>query len=230
MKFLKRSLNTPTSTSNHVVNLELGLMPIKQEIDMRKLIFLHHIVSLHDTDPVKQLYKQQGRFEKEENWHNEIKSLKQYYKIDATENEIKKTNIRKWKEVVKNKVQTHTLETLNISCSTQKKAVHLTPYKEIKMQKYMLYMSPEEARILFRVRSGMLDIKGWRRYKYDDLVCRCCNEDDEEIYHVINKCKSVTREYEIENIYTLNVNIMKEIVKRITNFFMVMENEGEDEQ
>ena len=79
------------------------------------------------------------------------------------------------------------------------------------------------------MRSGMLDIKGWRRYKYDDLVCRCCKEDDEDIYHVINKCKAVIREYEIENIYTLNDKIMKEIVKRIKNFFLVMEYEGEDE-
>ena len=88
MKFLKRTLHTPTSTSNHVVSLELGLMPIKQEIDIRKLTYLHHIVSLEDSDPVKNLYEQQGRFENEQNWHNEIVSLKKYYKINVTDNEV----------------------------------------------------------------------------------------------------------------------------------------------
>ena len=96
MKFLKRTLQTHTSTSNYVVNLELGIIPIKQEMDLRKLVFLHHIVSLEENDPVKKLYNQQGRFKNEQNSYNEIVSLKQIYKIVRSRSLIAYSDVYLW--------------------------------------------------------------------------------------------------------------------------------------
>ena len=43
LQFLKRIMKTPSSTSNSLVLLELGVLPVENEIHYRKLVFLHHI-------------------------------------------------------------------------------------------------------------------------------------------------------------------------------------------
>ena len=43
LKFLKRTIHAPNSTSNAFTFLEFGVLPIRYEIHKRKLMFYHHI-------------------------------------------------------------------------------------------------------------------------------------------------------------------------------------------
>ena len=63
MKFLKRILHAVSSTSNIVVLMELGVAPIEQEIHIRQLVFLHHILTRDN-----EMFIQQGcyKYEKDE--------------------------------------------------------------------------------------------------------------------------------------------------------------------
>ena len=66
----------PYSTPNAgLFILELGILPIKDVINIRKLTFLHHILSLPCDDPVLKLYKQQKKLIYENNWANELSWL-----------------------------------------------------------------------------------------------------------------------------------------------------------
>ena len=67
MKFLKRILHAVSSTSNIVVLMELGVAPIEQEIRIRQLVFLHHILTRDNKDPVKEMFIQQGCYKYEKN-------------------------------------------------------------------------------------------------------------------------------------------------------------------
>ena len=53
LKYLKRMLQAPSSTSNCLTFIETGTIPIENEIHARQLNFLHHILTLQDDDPVK---------------------------------------------------------------------------------------------------------------------------------------------------------------------------------
>ena len=77
LQFLKRSLQVPRSTSNCVVYLELGVLPVIYEIHARKLTFLHHVLTLSEDDPVFRTYKEQRKYIMERNWANEIKELRE---------------------------------------------------------------------------------------------------------------------------------------------------------
>ena len=46
LRFLKRTMQVPSSTPNAFTFLELGVLPIRYKIHKRQLIFLHHIVHL----------------------------------------------------------------------------------------------------------------------------------------------------------------------------------------
>ena len=44
LKYLKQALRVPYSTPKVVVYLEMGLLPIKYVIDVRRFVYLHHIL------------------------------------------------------------------------------------------------------------------------------------------------------------------------------------------
>ena len=89
LKFLKLILWLPLSTSNTFIFLEFGILPLSHEIQKRRLIFLHHILTLPDRDPVLLTYQQGLRLKYEPNWANDIsRSRKQYSLDEQTDEEI----------------------------------------------------------------------------------------------------------------------------------------------
>ena len=52
LKFLKRIVHAPQSTSNCFTFLEMGILPIDFTIHINQLTFLQHILKLDDDDPV----------------------------------------------------------------------------------------------------------------------------------------------------------------------------------
>ena len=67
LQFLKRIVRVPTSACNAITYLELGVLPVVFEVDLLKLNFLHHIVSLERNDPVKERYVEQLKIGEERN-------------------------------------------------------------------------------------------------------------------------------------------------------------------
>ena len=172
LKYLKRSMHTPTSTTDVICYRELGVLPIEYEIDIRRLTFLHHIVTLDEHDPVRVVYQQQSRFEYEENWHNDIKERLERYNIGESEEEIKDMKKEKWKRLVKGKVENYAVEQIIKECNEKKKTTLFTTYKEFNIEPYLVKMQPDLARTIFSIRAGVLDIKTFRMYKYNDTKCR----------------------------------------------------------
>ena len=88
LKFLKRILHAPASTTNSFIYLELGITPIEYNIHMAQLNFLHHILTLDKLDPVLQDYHQQNIFPFEKNWYNEVSDLRKKYDIIENDDDI----------------------------------------------------------------------------------------------------------------------------------------------
>ena len=57
LKYLKRMLHAPSSTSNPLTFLETGTLPIMYEIHIKQLRFLHHNLTLKEDDPVSATYR-----------------------------------------------------------------------------------------------------------------------------------------------------------------------------
>ena len=154
LKYLKRSMHIPTSTTDVICYRELGVLPIEYEIDIRRLTFPHHIVTLDEHDPVRVVYQQQSRLEYEENRHNDIKERLERYNIGESEEEIKDMKKEKWKRLVKGKVEDYAVEQINIECNEKKKTNLFTIYKEFNIEPYLVKMQPGLARTIFSIRSS----------------------------------------------------------------------------
>ena len=193
LSFLKRMMHAPKSTSNTITFLETGTIPIHNEIHIKQLMFLYHILLLEDDDPVKVTHSQQLMYPYESNWGNATVKLREKYEISEGDEEIKNMSKESWKNLVKTKVYNVVLKELCEKAAQQKTARNLT-YSTIGIQEYMNKLPSENARKIFHIRSGSIDLRGHRRYKYgNETSCRLCGYESETVTHVVNECPWITR-------------------------------------
>ena len=55
--------------------LELGILPIKYEIEMRQILYLKKVLGKKTDDPVLLAYKEMLKFDSEHNWANNLLGL-----------------------------------------------------------------------------------------------------------------------------------------------------------
>ena len=220
MQFLKRILHVPSSTCNSIIFHELGVLPIEYVIHAFKLVFLHHIVSLEIDDPVYQMYVEQGKYEMEINWANEVKVLRLKYELPQSDTDIKGMDKEKWKMIVKEKITEKASRALTEKLKTFSKGKDFSSVKEITTQKYFFKLDAESARTMFKLRSRTFDIKAWRKFKYPDLRCRLCNTEEETFEHVVHGCKMMEDfgYRQPVNVYEDNMEMMKAVIERVGQF------------
>ena len=195
MSYLKRMMHAPTSTSNTITLLETGVTPIENEIHIKQLTFLHHILTLEDDDPVRVTYTQQLNYVFEHNWANEVRVLRQKYGLEESDEDIKRSHRETWKKQVKTKVRTYVTNDLKEKAAQQKHGKNLSYPSLLTTQDYMTKLPSANARKVFHIRSGTVDLRSHRRYKYgDNSSCRLCGHNDESVEHVVNECPAVHRE------------------------------------
>ena len=70
--------------------LELGILPVRYEIEMRQLLFLKHLLDKRHADPCLRTYIEMLKFENETNWANNVLGLRRAYNLPLNdENKIK---------------------------------------------------------------------------------------------------------------------------------------------
>ena len=189
-------------------------------------MFLHHIITLQDDDPVNQMYRQQLLYPAP-NWGNEIKEIRKYYGLTKSDVEIGEISKDVWRAEVKKKVKEKALNNLNNEAMQQKKAQDLLPYSVLSPQEYISKLSPKQARIIFHIRTGTIDLRSIRKYTYgDNTSCRLCQEEDETVLHIVNHCPKLGRTWQITNIHTTDCNELREIANRAAEFEKNVEDAG----
>ena len=221
LKYLKRMFHAPQSTPNPLTFLETGTLPIEQVLHQRQLTFLHHILNLEEGDPVKQVYQEQLKYSAERNWGNEVKELRLKYNIVETDAEICMLTKESWKCLIKKKLQLHALEVLNTEMNELKHGGKIL-YEKLVPQKYLSMLQPAQARKMFHVRTGTIDLKCVRKYWYSDKICRLCEQFDESVEHVVNVCHNVPRSSHISNLFTDDIDEMKMIADRLIKFALLV--------
>ena len=218
LKYIKRIFHVPSSTPNSVTFLETGILPIEQEIDVRRLNFLHHILSLDHDDPVRSMYSQQLKYTFEKNWANNVRDVRESFGIECTDEEVSQMTNNKWGNIVKRKAKQYALTLLNTELSKVKIGNSVGQYNQLKRQEYISSLPPSHARKLFQVRTGVIDLRAIRKYWYNDPTCRLCKDGEEDVEHVVNKCCMITRTHIVDNVYSSNEEDMKEVARRCFEF------------
>ena len=187
LKYLRNMMEVANSTPVAGTFLELGILLINFEIDLRKLKFLWKILQKENDDPVKQVYLELKRNCFEKNWTNEIMEVMHRYGLSTCDEEVECTGKTEWYNKVKRAVYDHALNELNAACGANGKSNILPTYCHWKCQNYVTKLHPTLARMVFRARLGMYDIKCNFKNKYrsmNNLLCPVCSESEENLSHV----------------------------------------------
>ncbi len=223
LKFIKRIFHVPASTPNAVTYLDTGNLPIDSTINIKQLNFLHHILGLDGDDPVKCAYQGQIKFEFESNWGKEIREIREKYKLTHSDNEIAMLSKLKWKEIVLTNVSDYWFEVIHKEF-LKLKHVNIKEYTRLEQQEYLRVLPPQQARCIFQIRAGVIDLKAVRKYWYKDSTCRLCGEGEEDINHVVNSCSKITRTSHIEHIQTDDIGELQQIARRCMKFAKGVKN------
>ena len=225
LKFLKRTMKVPASASNTGVFLELGILPIRHEINRRQFSFLHHVLNLAPGDPVLTMYNQQQLLPYEINWANTIKSTAELYGIELVEQNVSQMPKERWMKVVDMKVRQTAFEEL-IAENTKRSKTNDLQYQKFEVQEYVRKAAPEVAYVIFRYRIRSIKCKANMKSSYTDLKCRLCEVADEDQNHVAN-CVMVRRDRAIidtqklrktEQEWGLEDSELCELAKRVKQF------------
>ena len=189
LKVLKRIMHVPYSTTNAFTFLELGILPIIYEIHKRQLIFLHHILSLPQSDPVFKIYEQQKLLPYEKNWANNISSLLSTYSLNGIS--ITEKSKCEWKLLVKSAVRSVAFENLKQECKYKIKTYKLQ-YDSFQSQEYILSCTSNIASLIFKIRARILNCRDNHHHSHQIITCRLCEVEIENQNHIIN-CSKVRR-------------------------------------
>ena len=220
-KFLKKMVGVSSSTCSSFTFLELGVLPIIYEIHKRQLMYLYRITQLETDDPVYQasVFLRSQNELGEKNWWTGINKILEKYSINKTTEEIKEMGKDAYRAHVNASVEKVAFEELVAECTSKKKTSN-TIYSSLKTQPYLTELYPSQAKILFKCRSGTLDIKSNLTYKYDDLLCRKCGIEDETVQHIVNCGYNdfIEFKYQGELLLDDNEEDLKRGVQRINKF------------
>ena len=126
------------------------------------------------------------KFGSEDNWANNILGLRQAYNFPLNNANIKRMDHRYWKSLVKSTISQVAFSKLVETCSTSRKTSHL-PYRRLKTSKHLRELDPHHARVIFRAKVRILDLKINFKKKYaQDLLCPFCRHDQETFEHVFS--------------------------------------------
>ena len=184
LSFLRRVLEVPKSTPVAALYLELGVLPIQFEIEKKQLMFLKHLLEKNESDPALKLYQQMVKYQYEMNWANFVLNLRCKYNLPLNDQNIKVMSKDQWRSFVNEKIRSYAFHTLLIQCQLNSKTNHLN-YKKFCQQLYITECDPQIARVIFKARTRMFDVKANFKTKYQGILhCPFCKIDEESLEHI----------------------------------------------
>lgn len=184
---IKRLLMVPQSTPREVLYLETGLLDPAALIQRNRI---NQYDKIH-----KQCNNMTTNLIQDENptkWKLETLRIMEEYTINETS--IRSANKNNAKNIINKAVKHKFLEKLKQTGAEKSKVSNLINnenYVELRMQKYLTKLTRQEASIIFKTKTRMLDVKNNYKNKYNDLKCRKCKTAEETQQHILQECPAI---------------------------------------
>ena len=191
---LKRILETPKSTPNTGVYLELGCIPIRFIIKTRRVMFLHYLLQQDEKSVLYLFLQKQQECPNNGDWWLDVQQDLVDLKLMTSLDEIRRTSKISFKNKVRIAVQEAALEFLNSSKKDKSKLKDLY-YDELKIQEYLISdeLLTSEKKLLFQLRTRMINVKDNFKHGHVDLVCPLCMTYNDTQQHLL-ECQSILKD------------------------------------
>ena len=176
---MKKILDCSSQIQIEVLYLELGLMPIRFIILLRRVVYLHHILKQQkDQTLLYRFFKAQMKNPIKKYWVTCVVQDLEKINIDLELIEIENMSEEKFKQICKEKIRKLAFEYL-IEKKNNRQHINPAQYTHLEMAQYLkedsFGYSITEKKNLFKCRMNDLDVKGNRTWKYENIFCQSCN-------------------------------------------------------
>ena len=185
-KCLKRLLKIPTSTPNPATVFEFGNLPIQILVERRQLGFYHKLKSSPNSLAGKILAIQEESLpERPHSWANHIHKVLNKYELVYVEGITKDG----WKHLMRKPTNLHGNVVVTDQAGKLSKMSRLLGSKnQIRREEYITSLPLFKARLLFKARCRMLNLKNNFRSNSPDLLCELCHTELEDDDHLFDRC------------------------------------------
>ena len=224
---LRRILETPSSTPNVSLYLEMGCLPIRYVIKTRRMMFLHYILNQKETSLIHKFFKAQPENPVKGDWCKLVNSDLKEINLRLSLEEIKELSLESFRTEVKKAVQKEAFKWL-IDEKNKKSKVNDLKYEKLEIQNYLgsKQLNTTEKKLLFQLRTRMIDVKTNFRNMYSDTVCPVCEKNEDEQKHVLeceillsNISDITTQKVEYEDIFRCDMSKQTNILKIFQNLW-----------
>ena len=227
---LKKIFNCSSEINPEMLYLELGLMPIRFIIMLRRLIYLQHILKQNPEQTLLyNFFRAQIENPSKNDWVSSVVKDLCTAKIDFELFEIEDMAEEKYKDICKQKVKNLALEYL-LEKKSKRQNKHRIKYDSLFMAEYLqendFGFSVQQKRNLFKCRMQDIDVKANRSWKYENINCMACNEPNQlETQEHVLYCRALTnKNCKISYIPTYNDLFSDNIEEQIYTSSMLCEN------
>ena len=110
---LKKLLALPSKSPRPMLYFLTRSIPVRFQIQRRRLVYLHHILNQNDESLLKTFFKKQMMTRKTKDWATTVLKDKGEYEIDLTLEEIQNIPVNQWKKTIKEKTTNIAISYLN---------------------------------------------------------------------------------------------------------------------
>ena len=184
--FFRRMLEVPISVPKEGIYIEMGKMPVKYVIRIRRLMYWWHLVNLNSKEVLQKVYSAQKLNSSKGDWVVQLETDKKELKLNITDEELKNYKQEEFKMLIKRKVEILAgkhLEELRKSHSKTEKLV----FNGFTPAAYLLSknLTVHEVKTLFKLRTRMINVKANFSSNQDNLWCKACLLFKETQEHLI---------------------------------------------
>ena len=194
---LRKILEAPASTPIPMLYLELGVTPFRYIIMSRRLMYLQYMLQEEDDALLKNFFMAQMGNPVRDDWIEEVRKNIEEIKLDDTSDQIKAMSKEVFQTKIRIKVRKAALKYLTKEKAKLSKVMDV-PHKELKIQSYFypMKLSVQQAKLLFQLRTRMVDVKVNYRNKYIDIFCPVCKIANDSQQHLFD-CPELTKKLSV---------------------------------
>ena len=145
LSYLRNVMKVSKAAPIASLYLDLGMLPIRYQTEMRQLFFLKGILSEDPCDPIKLAYEEMQRFGSEKNLAKMcLHGLRKAYNFPLNDTNVQNVSLRDWRHLVR-----HALLQLKSESAISKKTNHLE-FVLLKPAAYLFDLDPQFACVIYQ--------------------------------------------------------------------------------
>ena len=211
--YLRNIFEAPKSAPRLGLYIESGKIPLRYIIKARRLLYYWHILHLNENELVYKFFQAQKLKPTKNDWVLEVAQNLQDWRINVSENDVKKISKEIFKKVIDNRMKLSVREDFRklqekkgINSKTNKLKIN----QGFKPSEYLFSrnLCVEEIRTLFRLRTMTVNVKNNSKSSFkNDMWCKTCLLFTETQEHVF-MCTAIRSKLDSENFIGLKYEMI----------------------